>query len=258
MSRARFFLTGEPDFGGATAVALPLSAQDLRHASRVLRIGPGEEIDVVAPSGAAWRVHVTEVAGDAVLASPLDRLAQVLHPRITLFQGVAKGDKMDTIVRQAVEVGAAEIVPVTTSRTVVRLDERKRSERGERWRRVAEAAAKQARRDAVPAVIDPVGFSEAVALLGGYDAAFVLWEDHTGRLLSAALRTVDMCETSRVALFVGPEGGLAADEVSQLEAAGAVTVSLGPSILRTETAAVVALGLAVAVAGEAMVHDDER
>jgi len=256
MSRARFFLTDEPAFAQEARVALPLSAADARHAARVLRIAAGEEIDVVAPSGTGWRVRVTEVDGDGVVGWPVERLPQVSYPRITLFQGVAKGDKMDTIVRQAVEVGAAQVVPVMTARTVVRLDQSKRAERGTRWRRVAEAAAKQARREAVPHISDPVGMSEALGLLGDNDVALVLWEDHEGRLLSSALRTLVKSPTARIALFVGPEGGLAADEVALLESAGAVTVTLGPSILRTETAAVVALGLAVAAATEAQGCDD--
>jgi len=250
MSRARFFLTSEQELVEGATVALRLSHDDARHAARVLRIAPGEQIDVVTPSGTAWRVEVQDVTRDSVAARPVELLAPVRHPHIALFQGVAKGDKMDAIVRQAVEVGAAEVVPVMTARTIVRLDPRKRVERGDRWRRVAESAAKQARRACVPAVSDPVDMTGALRLLGEYDFVLVLWEEHTGRLLLRQLRDVFSTPDVRVALIVGPEGGLAPDEVATLESAGALAVSLGPSVLRTETAAVVALGIAAAVAHE--------
>ncbi len=158
MSRSRFFLVSELPAG--SPVVLPLSPADQHHASRVLRVVAGEEIDVVEPSGAIWRVRVLRVSEDGISVERISELPASLHPHVGLFQGVAKGDKMDLIVRQAVEVGASEIVPVLMSRSVVRLDPGKRNERGERWRRVARASAEQARRAAVPVVSDPVEFSQ--------------------------------------------------------------------------------------------------
>ncbi len=255
MSRARFFLTGEPEFDEAVDSPLPLTTADARHAARVLRIDTGEHIDVVAPSGRGWRVEVTDVVDGSIRGRVVEPLPAAHRASITLFQGVAKGEKMDSIVRQAVEVGAVAVVPVMTSRTIVRLDPRKRAERGERWRRIAESAAKQARRETVPAVSDPVDLAEAVALLGGYDRVLVLWEDRVGHHILPELREAFANPRVRLALFVGPEGGLSVDEVSSLESLGARSVSLGPSVLRTETAAVVALGLAAAVGLEAAGHE---
>jgi len=251
MSRPRFFLTDTMTAPVGATVPLPLSAEDVHHAARVLRITSGEEIDVVDPDGTAWVVRVADLTADGITGELVVVLEPPAAPRVALFQGIAKGEKMDTIVKQAVEVGVARIVPVVTSRTVVRLDERKRADRGARWRRIAESAAKQARREAVPAVDDPLDFATALEQLGCYEGVLVLWEDHSGRLLSAALRPLMRDSAARVALVVGPEGGLSAEEVDALVAVGAAPVSLGPSILRTETAAVVALGLAAAAALEA-------
>lgn len=249
MSRSRFFLSAELDEG--SPVRLSLSDEDLHHAVRVLRLAPGEEIDVVAPSGAAWRTRVVESSGDGVLVDRIEPVAASWHPKVGLFQGVAKGEKMDTIVRQAVEVGALEIVPVLTSRSVVRFDKEKADAKVQRWRRVARSAAEQARRESVPDVADPVTFPEALERLRTYDGTLVLWEDHRGRLLSAAARTWVDTPDARIALFVGPEGGLSAEEIEALVSEGALVTSLGPSILRTETAAIVALGLAMAAMQEA-------
>ncbi|PKQ15930.1 MAG: RNA methyltransferase [Actinobacteria bacterium HGW-Actinobacteria-7] len=246
MSRARFFLTQE--LGAISPARLPLCAEDEHHATRVLRVEPGEELDVVAPSGEAFRVEVVGLSEAGVVARVVASLEPSWYPRVTLFQGVAKGEKMDSIVRQAVEVGAAGIVPVFTSRSIVRLDERKRAERGSRWRRIAESASKQSRRECVVGVADPVGFSAAVELLGTYDRVLVLWEDHMGDLLSDAARSAFADSEASVAVVVGPEGGLSAEEVSALSATGAVVASLGPSIMRTETAAVVSIALVIAAA----------
>jgi 16S rRNA (uracil1498-N3)-methyltransferase len=247
MSAHRFFLTGP--LTGRRACTLPLSEADVHHAVDVLRLRVGELVDVVTPDGRVWRVEVTEVARRGVEAVPLEELPAAFVPRVTLFQGVAKGDKMDDIVRQAVEVGAEQIVPVLMARSIVQLDARKRADRGERWRRVALAAAKQAKRTSVPIVSDPVRLRDAIAMLGEYDGAVVLWEESDGVGIAHAVRACAPSPDSRIAIVVGPEGGLAAEEVAALEAVGARTASLGPTILRTETAAVVGLALAIGALG---------
>ncbi len=248
MSRARFFLTG-PVVPSQPAL-LPLTVADARHARRVLRVQPSEELDVVEPSGAGWRVKVSDVTEEGVWAEAVIPLKVVWSPTVTLFQGVAKGDKMDAIVRQAIEVGVTGVVPVLTSRSVVRLDADKRIARGERWRRVAESAAKQARRDVVPHVSDPVDFAQGVELLGEYDLSVVLWEESSGELLGPVVRSRFVQPGMSIALFVGPEGGISEHEIESLIAGGATPVTLGPAILRTETAAVVGSALVIAAARE--------
>jgi 16S rRNA (uracil1498-N3)-methyltransferase len=250
MSLHRFFLTGP--LADADPALLPLSDADAHHAVAVLRVKAGEEIEVVepAPESSLWRVRVVEVAADNergwLVAARVTQLAsRAVGPHVSLFQGVAKGEKMDSIVRQAVEVGAAEIVPVLTSRTVVKLDERKAADRGGRWRRIAESAAKQAHRTRVPDVSDPISFAESLPLLTAYDAAIVLWEEHRGGGIARALSAVGHAAGSRVALVVGPEGGFSAEEIVALKEVGAMPASLGPTILRTETAAVAALAITV-------------
>jgi len=251
VSRARFFLDGE--LPAEPPVVLPLSPADEHHARRVLRVRPGEEIDVVTPSGAIVCVRVCELSSAGVVVEVLGESTAVAELDVALFQGVAKGDKMDAIVRQAVEVGAAEVVPVLTTCSVVRMDAAKRTQRAERWRRIARSAAEQSRRSRVPEVLDPVDFADALELLAGYDRVVVLWEEQRGGLLSSTSRELAGTSARRVALFVGPEGGLTSEEVAGLREIGAVTASLGPSIMRTETAAVVALSLVVAAMQEARV-----
>jgi 16S rRNA (uracil1498-N3)-methyltransferase len=243
MTAHRFFLTAPILVDGAAP--LPLSDTDAHHAIDVLRLRVGELVDVVEPDARVLSVRVTQATHGIVSAEVVREIELASQPRVTLFQGVAKGDKMDDIVRQAVEVGAEAIVPVLTARSIVQLDERKRAQKGERWRRVAEAAAKQAKRSSIPAVADPLRLRDALPLLGDFDGAVVLWEEATGEGLSAAVVRCAGEPDPRIALIVGPEGGLAAEEVAALEALGATAATLGPNILRTETAAVVALALAI-------------
>lgn len=244
MSAHRFFLETPLDGAHVAArVALPLASADVHHLANVVRVRPGEIVEVVEPDGeTGWSARV-ETVGETIEATLLGSLITVRRPRVTLVQGVAKGDKMDAIVRSAVEIGAAEIVPVLTARSVVRLDDRKRAERGSRWRRIAKSAAEQSHRDSVPLVHDPVPLGDALATLAGYDEVVVLWEDARGTGLSSAVERWVTYPEARVALVVGPEGGLTAEEVASLEAIGATAVTLGPNILRTETAALVALAL---------------
>jgi 16S rRNA (uracil1498-N3)-methyltransferase len=136
-----------------------------------------------------------------------------------------------------------------TARTIVRLDADKRIARGERWQRIAKSAAEQSKRASVPQVAAPISLAEALELLAGYDRIVVLWEDSSDAGLAATLADLRGQADARVALVVGPEGGLGADEVELLRERGALVATLGPSVMRTETAAVVALALAIAALG---------
>jgi 16S rRNA (uracil1498-N3)-methyltransferase len=247
MSAHRFFIVAP--LGEGPEQLLPLAPDDAHHAVAVLRVRPGEELDVVEPTGRVMRVEVVSAGAEGVFARLLREVATTAQPQVTLVQGVAKGDKMDDIVRQAVELGAEKIMPVLTARSVVKLDTRKRAERGARWRRVAEAAAKQSKRNAIPVVEDPTTLRGLEVVFAGYDLVAVLWEECDGLGLVDAVSPFAARPNARVAVVVGPEGGLTAEEVTRLVDAGAVAVTLGPSILRTETAAVAAVALALSALG---------
>jgi 16S rRNA (uracil1498-N3)-methyltransferase len=245
----RFFLAGP--LPAEPGQPLPLASADLHHAVRVLRLRVGEHVEVVEVAGEVLRAEVVSADDAGVVVTLLGPLSDGSRPlpHVTLFQGVAKGDKMDDIVRQAVEVGAEAVVPLMTSRTIVRLDATKRASRAERWQRIAKSAAEQAKRASVPSVSAPVGFAEATELLTEYDRVVVLWEESQSTGLREALSDLRGHADARVALVIGPEGGLSAEEVSSLEARGAVVASLGPTVMRTQTAAVVSLVLAIAALG---------
>ena len=257
MTAPRFFITQTIPEGPWTSVgrmdvtrneeqsiAVPLSEADLHHATTVARIRPGEEITVVDGERAVWRLQVTKVSREALSARVVGRSESQGGPHITLVQGVAKGSKMDRVVEQSVEIGVERIIPLLAERSVVRLDAAKATDRADRWRRIAGAAAKQSRAAWIPRVDDPAELESLLGVLTEYDVVLVPWEDAgIEQDVRTALVRAGARVDSRVAVVVGPEGGLSATEVLTLAEAGGVTCSLGSTILRTETAAIVALAL---------------
>ena len=165
---------------------------------------------------------IAEAAG--VAASPL---------AVTLIQGVPKGDKMEAIVRAVTELGVARVRPALCERTIVRLEASRWRERARRWQRVAREATKQCGRAVIPEVETPRLLAEWLALGEPADLALCLWEG--GGTPLAAVLAAALAPRS-VLLVIGPEGGLAATEVEAARAQGFTVASLGPRILRTETA----------------------
>lgn len=207
------------------------------HMAVVLRLQPGErcvffdgsQVDRVVE---LQRVSPQEVTGRVIESRPGPRLGIAL----TLVQGIPKGVKMDDVVRMGTELGVAEFIPVRTRRTVAEA-----RQRAPRWRRIAVEAAKQSRRGDVPHVHEAVPFSAALDAVQGYDLILVLWEGEQQHTIARALAAAGT--PGRVAVIVGPEGGLDIAEVEEATRRGAKPVSLGPLILRTETAGVVAMSM---------------
>lgn len=233
---------------------VPLGPGAFHHLRDVLRLAAGSEI-IVVHAGVAVRVRLTEVGASAE-GETLEVLPAQHLPRVTLAQGLAKGEKMDDVVRQATELGASRIVPFAAERSVVKLDAAKAAARVDRWRRVAAEAAQQSQRTDIPEVHDMVPAQALPDVLSG-STVLVCWEDAgDAEGVAAAIARVAPVPDVDVAIVVGPEGGLTRAEVSLLEAAGAVVVTLGPTVLRTETAGVVATALAIHARGGLGAHRD--
>lgn len=210
---------------------LRLPAGEAHHVRKVLRGRVGDRLEVVDGGGNLFRAELldgSEVRVLEVLEAPAEGEEGV---EISLYQAVPKGGRMDLVVEKTTEVGATEIVPLLTGRGLV-------SPRGgkvERWRRVAEAAARQSLRRRVPDVREPVPFAEAVRSVG--EGGVVLHN-------AAGLERLEDALGSRVALFVGPEGGWEKGELRLAEEEGLVFAGLGPFRLRSETAGIVAVARA--------------
>jgi 16S rRNA (uracil1498-N3)-methyltransferase len=224
--------TLQPDRLAAGRVTF--DAGESRHIVRVLRLRPGDTVLATDGAGRDFTVRlesVGETASGTVLAEAAGAAASPLN--ITLIQGVPKGDKMEAIVRAVTELGVARVRPALCERTIVRLEPGRWRDRARRWQRVAREAAKQCGRAVIPEVETPRPLGEWLAAGEPTDLGVCLWEGEgtpLARLLTAST-------PPRTALIVvGPEGGLARAEVEAARAHGLTVTSLGPRILRTETA----------------------
>lgn len=252
MALSQFFLENQVLAAEEAPVfPLRLSRDDLHHA-RVLRLEAGQHIAVVDAASDYFECEVVSFDADGLLVSIAQRGDTFdEQPCVMLVQGLAKGDKMDTVVRHGTEVGVDVFVPFACERSIVKLDAKKAASRTERWRSIARSAAMQSGRRCVPEVSDVLGLDGICELLANATAVIVCYEEADGsqgitRALSAALAELRMpAMDARVAVVVGPEGGLTPREVQRLLGCNprAFACTLGPSILRTETAGVVAPAL---------------
>ncbi len=225
-----------------------LAPEDARHALRVLRMVPGDAAELLH-DGRRYAATVA-AADDASVALRVGQELPSTEPtlRVTLYQGLPKGEKMELIVQKAVELGVARVVPVAMCRCVVRLDVRDGHKKQERWQKIAREACKQSGRCALPQVEAPISFDELTRRLPGHALALVPWEDAQGTSLSACYRAHPT--VNDVAVVIGPEGGIAAEEIARLQEAGCLPVTLGPRILRTETAGICAISALMCLYGE--------
>ena len=227
---------------------LLLGPEDTRHALQVLRMKPGDPAEVIS-QGQRYSVSVADTSGTALgmkILSPLPSTEPTL--RVTLFQGLPKADKMELIIQKATELGAERIVPVQMERCVVRLDSRDAEKKRERWQKIAREAGKQSCRCLQPQVDLPVTLKALTGMLSGFDAVLVPWEDARGTGPQTFARAHP--DIHRVAVIIGPEGGISAGEIELLKIAGAQPLTLGPRILRTETAGLAAISALLCLYGE--------
>lgn len=236
----RFFLTDENIMG----TRVRITGDDAHHIVRVLRLKAGDHIEVAFGTGEIGVVELTSLRKDAVEGKVVQRFRSYQEPplRLRLFQGLAKGDKMDFVIQKAVELGVKEIVPFTSQYTVVKLEAEAQARRQKRWQRIAEEAAKQCLRTELPLVRPLISFHEVLAELKErpQDELVLLPYEHEEK---QGIKRLPPEEWGAVSVIIGPEGGFHPHEVEAARAVGASVVSLGPRILRTETAGLVALSL---------------
>jgi 16S rRNA (uracil1498-N3)-methyltransferase len=239
MSRALFYVDALPEVGGLAVV----DGDEGFHAANVRRIRSGEELDLGDGSGAIAHCVVEDAAKGRLTARVLSRrMVEPPSPRVTVVQALPKSDRSELAVELATEAGADAFIAWQSERCVARWDGSAKMDKGLlRWQAVARSAARQSRRPYVPAVMSLVTTSELVAAVGDMTAdgtvVLVLHESATQPLADAGVERADA-----LMVVVGPEGGITDDEVSALAGAGATAVRLGPTVLRTSTAAAVALG----------------
>lgn len=208
-----------------------LAGDDVKHISRVLRLGLGDRISICDKEKHDFICTLTEIGKDYALAH-IDEVIQNTNEsniEITLYQGLPKGDKMDLIVQKSVELGAVRIVPVVMKRTVVKL---KGAGKSDRWQRISEEASKQCMRGIVPEVETPISFSDMLSRIDDGSLTILPYENERQTRLCDALSD----GKNKINIIIGPEGGFDEAEVEACTRKGARVVTLGPRIMRCETA----------------------
>lgn len=235
----RFFVTSTQIEGDTVTVL----GEDAHHISRSLRLAAGEQITVCDMSRTEYLCELTDFLPDRVLARILSKNPSNTEPplRVTLYQALPKGDKLDTVIQKAVECGVSCIVPFESERCVVRMKADSEERKTERRRRIAAEAAKQCGRGILPEVMPTVSFAEMLDEAGKADAVLFCYEGDGTRPIGQLLSELALPQDAKIALIVGSEGGFSQKEAGIAAEQGFLMTGLGKRILRTETAPLFAL-----------------
>lgn len=233
----RFFIKKQDIFENRIII----SGEDVKHISKVLRLKHGDRIVLCDGEGTDYLAAVESMNKDSIGTIILGKEASKGEPdiNVVLYQGIPKAAKMDIIIQKCTEMGIKRIVPTFTVRTVVRFEsEKDERKKVERWTKIAEEAAKQSGRGIIPVIDMPVTLPQAIMDAAGLDLVIIPYELETGLPVKEVLRKA---KARSIGFFIGPEGGFEPSEVERAKDIGAVPVSLGRRILRTETAGIAVL-----------------
>lgn len=220
-----------------------LTGEDVQHIAKVLRLRTGDEVTLCDGAKTEYTARIDLVEKERITLRVLETAASKTESaaEITLYQGLPKAGKLETIIQKCVELGIGKVIPFDAERSVVKLSEKDFAKKQSRYQRVAYEAAKQSRRGIIPEVGGLVKLAKED--FSAFDLILLAYEEERGTTLKKALRA--KMDAKRIALIVGPEGGFAPEEADMLIQRGAVSVSLGPRILRTETAGMAMLAMTV-------------
>ena len=228
----RFFVSRSAISDGKVTIA----GDDVKHIARVLRLGAGDTISICDGERTDYICTIADVQKDCVVADIKEQMPNKNESElcVTLYQGLPKGDKMDYIIQKCVELGVSRIVPVVMKRSVAKAGAS--SSKTARWQRIASEAAKQCVRGIIPVVEEPMDFSTMKKEIAQSELCIIPYEnEHDGKLKEVLKKSVD---AKNISIIIGPEGGFDEQEVISAIESGAHAVTLGPRILRCETAPV--------------------
>lgn len=252
----RFFV--EPEHLNLDDRTLYIDGEDVKHISKVLRYGQGDEIEVCDSNGHEYICRIESIDKTRIDLSIVDEvdINRESRIRVSLYQGVPKSTKMEIILQKLTEAGVDEIVLVNTKRSVVNIKGDKADKKFDRWERIIYEAAKQSKRGLIPKLRGILSFKEALEDMGKNDINICPYEVEKSLGIKKALQTgqvkkiLENNDEVRVGIFIGPEGGFAEEENEMVKAAGIASVTMGPRIFRTETASIVATAITLYELGD--------
>ncbi len=224
--------------------------QDVNHIKKVLRAKIGDELQICnSQNGENFLCEIDNLDEEKIICQIKEKIQEQVESNIevTIFQGLPKADKMEYIIQKSVELGVYDITPVEMKRCVVKLNEKDKSKKIERWQKISEVAAKQCGRDIIPQINNIINIKNICNLIQKYDMVLVAYENEEKNTLKEQLENIKKQNNSKskvkIGIIIGPEGGLEEKDVETLKENGAKVITLGRRILRTETVALNVLSI---------------
>ncbi len=213
-----------------------ISGSDVHHIKDVLRMKVGEQLELLDGTGTVYSAKISEIKKDKIHCEILSSRSEATEPnlKVTLVQCLPKAKKMDLIVQKCTELGVHKIIPVLSERSIFK------AEKQERWKKIAKEASKQSGRSSIPEIVPLTNFEDVLKIKEQFDLALIPWELERENTLKKILTTH---RPNHLLILIGPEGGFSRSEIELAKSAGFIPVSLGPTILRTETAGMAMLSM---------------
>lgn len=230
----RFFVESDQ----ITEDKIEITGQDVRHIRDVLRLDYHAQIEICNGRGTDYHCAISEINQDTIIAKILNQGVSKSEPatNIILFQSLIKGDKIEWVIQKSIEIGVSKIIPMQTTFCVSKMDQSKKADaKVNRWNKIAQSGAKQSGRGIIPEVTSPVNFGQALELCKGMDLALIAYEKEDQQNLKSHIQGL---RGKTIGVLIGPEGGFSKEEILKAEKAGIKAITLGPRILRSETASI--------------------
>lgn len=215
---------------------------DVNHIKNALRLEVEDKIEVCDINNSNnYLCKIIELNKKYVKCEIIEEIKNNNETNLYLhiFQGIPKAEKMETIIQKTTEIGVSEITPLVMQRCIAKLDNKTSLKKVERWQKIAEVAAKQSKRDKIPIINLPINIKNVYEKLANYDIVLIAYEEEKDNAIKKILNKVPKKENLKIAIIIGPEGGITKEEIKELSNENVKTVSLGKRILRTETAPIV-------------------
>ncbi len=241
----RFYIN--PD----TSVASPvITGSDAKHIKNVLRLKPGDKVLLFDGTGHEYESEITTFSKNTVFLNILRKFSTTTESpvSITVAQAFLKDKKMDTIIRQLTELGITKWFPFISQRSVPRPDKKRLSTRKIRWEKIAKESLKQCKRGCLPEIGELISYEKAINPAEKYDLKVVFWENEL-KSIDASLISSET-RIKKILVMIGPEGGFSTDEIEKAKASGFISATLGPRILKADTAPIVAITLIQYIFGD--------
>ncbi len=220
---------------------IEILGSDVNHIKNVLRLKLGDEIQICnQDTSENYIAQISNMSKEKIQVQIIQKIEPIAESNVELhiFQGLPKAAKMELMIQKGTELGVSQFIPVAFKRSIVKLAGKEEQKKLERWQKIAEVAAKQSKRDRVPEIKNIISVKNICNLIKEYDILLVAYENESENTLkNELLHLKNTKENFKIAVVIGPEGGIEEEEVFCLQQAGAKVVSLGKRILRTETVA---------------------